>query len=144
MKIFLVILTFFVCLLTAIPLEKRQNSCNGLIITSPGPNQNDISFTNGQCYQVSWNKGLSQVQTIDTVDLYLSTGTFIQRQYRGSVPVEKLSTPYFILNLGPESKTGSFYFKINGSAPGTTCTFTSQTFKGNYNKNSQSSKCLNT
>ncbi|KAG9288809.1 hypothetical protein G9A89_001133 [Geosiphon pyriformis] len=127
------------------PLDKRQEnpSCNGFRLTSPMTEGS--TFTNGQCYQVSFERGPSSVSKVTKIDLLDSGGNFVQRQWNGDIDTaQQNSTPFFVLNLGPQSLSGSYYLAVTTKTlDGNTCVKNSVIFTGIFdNFNSAFNGCL--
>ncbi|CAG8589903.1 10748_t:CDS:2 [Ambispora gerdemannii] len=122
-------------------IKRQNNNCNGLRITSP--TQPGLQWTNGQCYQVSFDAGANargQIK-VTCVDLYDARGNVVQTQWFGELdPTETSSTPNFNLNLGLSPKSGEYYLLVTA---GGACTLSSVRFYATYNPNSGTTQCGN-
>ncbi|CAG8631632.1 160_t:CDS:2 [Ambispora gerdemannii] len=136
MKSSLIILLLFASFVFAVPVDKRllpninPASCNGFRITSPTVPY--YSYTEGQCYQISFDKGASSVVNVTTVDLFKGCdNTLVARQFTGKVDVNtQIATPYFNLEFG-DLPTADYYYSVTAlTADGGTCTFITVPFEG--------------
>ncbi|CAG8649128.1 1138_t:CDS:2 [Ambispora leptoticha] len=146
MKTFITVLVLIISSVFAVPYAfiERQDACDGFRITSP--TQSGLQWTNGQCYQISFDGGNSPAGTykVTSIDLIDTSGNIIQQQWTGSVdPATQGYTPNFNLNLGSSPKNGDYKLRLyiqktDGSA---TCNRDTVTFTGIYNQNSGFDKC---
>ncbi|CAG8487519.1 474_t:CDS:2 [Ambispora leptoticha] len=124
----------------AASFEKRQDACDGFRITSP--TQDGLQWTNGQCYQVSFDSKDNQVGDLEvtSVDLLDPSGNFVETQWTGSVdPVSQDHTPMFNLDT---PMAGIYSLRVNVQTfDGATCTRDSVPFTVNYSPDSGFSQC---
>ncbi|KAG9294482.1 hypothetical protein G9A89_000199 [Geosiphon pyriformis] len=138
MKTFITILLLFVASSFAAPLVARD-SFTGFRITSPtgtvGP------WTDGQCYQVSFEGGESSGLNITSIDLVDANGS-TTNQWTGAVPITASGQVPWSLNL-PNDKSGSYDLTVlvrtkDGSQ---SKQFPGAKINGIYNPNSPPSQC---
>ncbi|CAG8553484.1 5759_t:CDS:2 [Ambispora gerdemannii] len=141
MKTFIALLVLIISSVFAAPFDKRQepDACGGFRITSP--NQSGLQWTNGECYQVSFDAGNNAAGAlkITSIDLVDSNGNVVKPQWTGSVDATQGYVPNFNLNI---PKTGTYNFRVNAQpTAGAKCTRDTVTFTGTYNPNSGSAQC---
>ncbi|CAG8649142.1 1139_t:CDS:2 [Ambispora leptoticha] len=143
MRTFIFVLVLLVSSIFAAPFDKRQDACGGFRITSP--TQGGLQWTNGQCYQVSFDAGNNAAGTlhVTSVDLLDASGNFVKTQWSGSIdPAIQGYTPNFNLDLGPNPTTGTYSFRVNvQTSGGATCIRNTVSFTGIYNPNSGVAQC---
>ncbi|CAG8607593.1 4737_t:CDS:2 [Ambispora leptoticha] len=147
MKSSLIIVLLLASFVFAVPLDKRQAppnppSCNGFRITSPVIAY--YNYTEGQCYQVSFDKGASSVTFVTKVDLFKEAdSTFVENEFTGNVDAStQIATPYFNLKIDG-LPTGTYYYNVTAitSVPGESCFFRTVPFVGIVNPNSPPVQC---
>ncbi|CAG8721427.1 23277_t:CDS:1, partial [Gigaspora rosea] len=100
------------------------DECNGWRITSPIAE--GLVWTAGQYYDVSWEPGNSQVETVDIVDLYTDNNELTATQWNGPISVKTLTTGNFQLQV---SSTGIYYLNVTATtSSGGKCSLNSVSF----------------
>ncbi|KAG9290154.1 hypothetical protein G9A89_010460 [Geosiphon pyriformis] len=150
MKSLVFLLVFMIPLLLAFPTKRQtiqKPTCTGFRITFPvdeaGP------WTDGECYQLSFDAGRSRGIEVTDVNLLDTDGNFIVNQWSGSIFGDATipqQTPLFPLNLGPEQKSGDYLLalvaKIKDGDDTKYCDVPYIKLKGIFNLNNIPNTCL--